>query len=209
MKTVFSVLTLLVAVFAHAATFSRPNMNSADAATLAAALETAPNSENKAFVEIIMEINAKAPGSFAELSSIVDRVSDKYSLSQNSRIFYKKQFAYCNKKCRDLLRDAVAYCIANPSSYDRLYVTGARTAKFFTKEQIYTISVRCLSEYNLPPGGVLKLITAAVNASDVARPETVKADLGKLNRRYSLLLVKDKAAWTPVVQAIRTALETF
>ena len=194
MKTVFSVLTLLVAVFAHAATFSRPNMNSADAAILAAALETAPNSENKAFVEIVMEINAKAPGSFAELSSIVDRVSDKYSLSQ---------------KCRDLLRDAVAYCIANPSSYDRLYVTGARTAKFFTKEQIYTISVRCLSEYNLPLSGVLKLITAAVNASDVARPETVKADLGKLNRRYSLLLVKDKAAWTPVVQAIRTALETF
>ncbi len=210
MKSIFFVFAIFAAVFsASAATFTRPNMNSADSATLNAALEAATAPEQKAFVSIIMEINSKTPATFADLCAVVDRVSDKYSVGLRTRIFYKKQIAYCHKKFHTFLRDAAQFCIENPSLYDRVYIAGARTAKFFTDEQIYSISMRCLLEYVKSPSGVLRLIKVAVKASNCVSPDVVKSDFEKLNRRYSLLLVEDKAAWTPVVQAIRTAMETF
>ena len=39
--------------------------------------------------------------------------------------------------------------------------------------------------------------------------KTVKADLKKLNRLFSPKLLKDKAAWEPVIAMIRTALDTY
>lgn len=38
---------------------------------------------------------------------------------------------------------------------------------------------------------------------------TLKADLQKLNRKFSLMLIKDKAKWEPIVAKIRTTLETL
>ena len=69
--------------------------------------------------------------------------------------------------------------------------------------------MRCLLNNDLAPDRALQLITALVAAAESANVDAVKADLAKLNRRYSLRLVENKTAWTPVVQAIRTAMETF
>ena len=208
MKTILFAFTMLAAVFAHAA-YVRPNMNSADSATLATALEAATTTDQKVFVSTIIEINAKAPASFAELCQIVDRMADKYSATETTRVYYKKMFAYSNKKCRGFIREAALFCIENPTRYDSAFITGKHSAEFFTQPQVYTIAMRCLLNNDLAPDRALQLITALVAAAESANVDAVKADLAKLNRRYSLRLVENKTAWTPVVQAIRTAMETF
>ncbi len=76
-------------------------------------------------------------------------------------------------------------------------------------DEIYTQTLKVLTECNLSAKRAMLAVENLTKAAASIDEKTVKADLKKLNRLFSPKLLKDKAAWEPVIAMIRTALDTY
>lgn len=208
MKKLLFTLLSTAAIVASAA-YVRPALNTASTDEINASLASATTAAQKGYCTLLLRVKQEKIESFAQFTKMVDEVCDSFKLPNATKVHWKKFFALHHAALRPYIADACRFCIENPSKYDRVYLTRKFAVKSFTPEQRYVMSVKCLLEYELPPQNALALISTLIENSTSVAPEAVKAELVKINRKYSLFLVKDKAAWTPVVQAIRTALETY
>lgn len=207
----FIIVFALCSAMCVSAAYVKPKINTTDPEVLAKALAEAEKPEQKMHVELIQSFNSTKVNSFSDLVKKVSIIGDKYSIKSEQKISFIKRFAFYRLDCQQFLSQACIYCLENPSKLDRIFFINSTTKKFFTPAQLYAGSLRCLQTVNttLLPREAVLLVTNLVEYSGTLDPAAVKSDLAQLNRRYSLLLIKDKAAWTPVVQTIRTALETF
>ena len=195
-----------------AADFKHPGFSCSDKNKIAAALANADTPIRRCSVLIVQRLTEKAPEDFTELCKIVDEVTANADFSSETartryRMILKKQFPLYREQCKALQRDAIEFCIQNPSEHDAHYFV--RIKDLFTTAQRYAGIKSCLLKYNYQPQFTLTLIERLVELGIDLENVDVKADLDKLNKKFSLKLVRDKAAWTPVVQNIRTALSTF
>lgn len=195
-------------IMAHAA-WVKPNINDTGTDALAAALTAAPTAVDKFRIELIQNINKSTPASLSAFREIADALAIKYGIADAEKIDWIKTFLRGNKKLRHLVDEACAFCVANPSAKNATFLISPPFCRKFTREQSYLESRRCLFEYNVSPATALRLLKNLTNNIDCVGEKAAKADFVRLNRQFSALLVEDKAAWTPVVQIIRTTLETF
>lgn len=75
--------------------------------------------------------------------------------------------------------------------------------------EVFDIYVDRLSTGNINAAGAKDTVGELLKLAPSMDETKVKAVLKKLNRLYSPFLIKDKAAWEPVVAMIRTAMETW
>ncbi|MBE6367908.1 MAG: hypothetical protein E7052_08400 [Lentisphaerae bacterium] len=195
--------------------FKHPGLSCTDKDKLSAALSAADNSWRRGSILILQKLADHRPADFEELCAVIDTtVADldfgSESARKNILQTYKKQFALFNDNLSAFRKDAALFCIENPCSYDFYYYTHAKAKEFFSKEQRYAGLMHYLIDYNdYTPQQVLLAVTHLVEVGIELPDVDVKSDLIKLNRKFSLRLVRDKDAWTPVVQNIRTAMATF
>ena len=74
---------------------------------------------------------------------------------------------------------------------------------------LFDIYVDSLSTGNVSAADAKTRVSDLLKLAPSMDETKVKAVLKKLNRLYSPFLIKDKAAWEPVVAMIRTAMETW
>lgn len=216
MKKIFTLI--LFAAFlsmAVAEEFKHPGLSCTDKDKLSSALAAADSPWNRGSILILQKLAETPVADFKGLCNTIDSViaNVKFTSEDNKKDWlriYKKQFPLFNENCFNTRKDAARFCIENPCSYDYYYYTHQKADDFLSKEQQYAGLIHCLMKYNdYTPQQVLSMITCLVEAGIELPDMDIKVDLVKLNRKFSLRLVDDKAAWTPVVQNIRTALSTF
>ena len=200
----FSVLT--------AAEFKHPGFSCEDKNKITEALANADTPHRRTSMLILQKLAESTPQTFADFSKLVDDITAgvEFGSSQKQakyRIVFKKQYVLFRDQCEPLRKDMIDFCIQNPSNFDAHVFM--RLEKYLTAEQRYAGLRDCLMRYNYAPGITLNIVEQLVESGIGLENVGVKADLDKLNKKFSLKLVRDKAAWTPVVQNIRTALSTF
>ena len=208
---IFTLFAGLFSVLA-AADFKHPGFSCTDKNKISAALVNADTPIRRCSVLILQRLTEKAPENFNDLCKIVDEVTADANFGSEParsryRMILKKQFPLYREQCKVLQKDAIEFCIQNPSEHDVHYFV--RIKDLFTAAQRYAGIKSCLQQYNYNPQLTLTLIEQLVELGIELENVDVKADLDKFNKKFSLKLVRDKAAWTPVVQNIRTALSTF
>lgn len=165
---------------------------------------------------VLIKFNEGKIKSFAELKTVVAAVASEVSANQKDRIADRtmscvKQMSLCRNQ---FITEAWNYCKANPSNYDIHFVLKYGDNKICSEEERYAFLVNYLittkfgnaaSHINLVKRCVEKVIDIGVTANVT----TQKADLQKINRRFSKNLLTNKTAWEPVIAMVRTAIETY
>lgn len=207
-KFLATIMVLGAAICLHA---KWVDCNSKDMAEIDAEIKactgTAKNVVRKrTYLHVVKKMATKAPKSYAEFMNTVETSCKEQNASEADRNFIVKIIGIRSRDCVPFRAQLAKYCLANPSVTDINWFSNKAVSKYFTKEQLYTGAVTCLSKYTLKPSTALRLFKVAVNNSNAVDQARVKQDLQQLNKIYSLKLLDDKAKWTPVVQGIRTIL---
>ena len=210
----FLIFTLFAGLFTvlSAAEFKHPGFSCTDKNKIAEALTNADTPMRRCSILILQRLAETPPENFSDFCKIIDDVTadadlgDKNTRARYSMIF-KKLYALKREQCASLRKDAIEFCLQNPSEHDANYFMIIKD--HFSAAQRYSGIKECLLQYNYTPAYTLQLIEQLVELSIELEGVDVKADLDKLNKKFSLKLVRDKAAWTPVVSSIRTAISTF
>lgn len=136
----------------------------------------------------------------ARIDTAINAVNPSYY--DYEKLNLKKQYGFFDGK---FMPELLAYCQANPSSYDFHIAIIDKTEWGFQ-----TVS-DCLLKYPYPASYVLKAVDY-LNRQAIALGKTdaeVLDLLKKLNRIFSARLIEDKDAWGGVVAKIRTMMETY
>ncbi len=212
MKKIFSLVLFAGLICSgFAAEFVFPGWKCTDEAKLTAALDNAKGTWEKTVVMILQRINSEKVATYEALCTQIDAVIDTADFGseaarESMRVTYKKQFPLCRG---EYIAEAWAFCLKNPTSYDFYYYRSHAATLKFTDTQVYNAVLSCLLSYNYSAKETLGAVNQLLDKAVLADVTTQKADLQKLNRKFSPKLIADKAAWEPVVAAIRTAIETY
>lgn len=219
MKKIFAVsmfAALALSAFASADTptaadYKFPGWACKDAAKFADSAAIAPRLNIKCRDTVLQRMIQQPVNSFSEFAALVDSVADelKGDADPNKvaalKILLKKQIPYCKNLWTV---DAWKFCVANPSAYDRCYVTARAKDIGMTDAQVYAwLMTYLLSSQN--PQKVELIIDKLIDLAPGLTGIDAKADFQKLNRKFSKNLLTDKAKWEPVIAKIRTTLETY
>ena len=213
MKKLFPAIVLtLFAFVAVAADYEFPGWRCTDAAKINAALADAKTDAQKLQCRILLAVYDKTFASFTDLRTAVETVVNADTvLPQDVKLSTARDtvkiLAWSRKQN---LADAYAWAKLNPSKYDLcIYENWSRPLKLSDTE-VYQGIVRCLEQkYNYKPSVIRVCVEKLIAAAPGADVKTQKADLQRLNRRFSPLLLTDRAAYEPIVAMIRTAIDTY
>jgi len=155
------------------------------------------------------------PKTFAEFKAAVQAGADAvktFPSDVSKQNFVDDQIAGKGRwwyKCA-LMKDAYAYVkTLNKPSCLRHFVIWYDSRLGLAEEDLYAQTMTVVTKCSLSSVAAMRAVSQIVKLGAVMDEATIKADLKKLNRLYSPYLIKDKAAWEPVVATIRTALETY
>lgn len=165
---------------------------------------------------VLMKFNEGKIKSFAELKTAVAAVVSEVCANQKDLIARKtihhvKQLACCRKQ---FITEAWNYCKSNPSDYDIYFVLNYGNNKICSEEERYAFLVNYLITTKFANTAdsinrVKHCVEKVIDIGVTANVTTQKADLQKMNRRFSKNLLVNKAGWEPVVAMVRTAIETY
>ncbi len=118
-----------------------------------------------------------------------------------ARWWYKEAF----------IKDGYAYAKANTdiNRWGVDYIVYYNPKLGIPDAERYQLTKQVLIGRKMRHNDAMKAVTQFMELAPFMDEAEVKADLKKLNRLYSPLLIEDKTAWEPVVAMIRTALETY
>ena len=214
MKKFFAIsLFATLALSAFSADYTFPGWRCNDPAKFQESIAAATNLSIKCRDTILLLMIQKPVKSFAEFCTLVDSTVDELKGNADPqkvaalKIGLKKQIP-CIKRL--WIADAWKFCQANQSYYDVYYVCLESNAIGMTDAQAYVWLMDWLlrSQRNSPEiisRSIDKIIDIAPGLTGI----DVKADLQKLNRKFSKDLLKNKAKWEPIIAKIRTTLETY
>ena len=184
-----------------------------DPAKFEASIAAATRLPSKCRDTILLRMLQKPVGSFAEFCTLVDTVVDELKGNADPqkvadiKIAMKKQIPYIKNLW---IADAWKFCQANPTWYDECYVCSKYRVIGMTDAQAYTwLMDRLQKSKHQNPENVSRIIDKIIDLAPGLTGIDVKADLQKLNRKYSKNLLKNKAKWEPIIAKIRTTLETY
>lgn len=164
---------------------------------------------------VLMKFNKGKIKSFAELKTVVAAVVNEVYVNQKDRIadktiFFVKQMCLCRNQ---FVAEAWNYCKANPSDYDIHFVLRYGNNKICSEEERYAFLVNYLlaaeNANNIGINLVKRCVEKVIDVGVTANVTTQKADLQKINRRFSKNLLVNKAGWEPIIAMVRTAIETY
>ena len=150
------------------------------------------------------------PQSFAE---IVTRVKAAFAKHNYTNDRYAVQKA-CQLACwgyeGKFVADAFKAAKADNNMFVYYLARSHKAALGLSDEESFDIYADVLLQHRFADAARTKQVLDALLRLAPVQDETkAKTVLKKLNRLYSPNLLKDKAAWEPVVATIRTALETY
>lgn len=208
---IFTLFAGLCSVLA-AAGFTHPGFSCTDKNKIAEAIANADAPSRLSSVLVLQRVNEKEPENFNELCKLIDEVTasvkfPSVAARESARVGLKKQYPLLRKQCAAFRQDAIALCAKTPTEHDAYYYMKAKD--LFTPSQRYLGINKCLMKFEYNPTVTLMLIEELVVSGIELEGVDVKGDLNKLNKKFSLRLVRDKATWTPIVQAIRTAMSAY
>ncbi len=188
-----------------AAEFKWPGWGCTDVDVLQEQLALAPDNSFKIVLTYHLDFAQNGvPVTFADacarIETAINAVNAETSADQKSTL--KKQYATCTGK---FTPELIAYCKANPSSYD------IHVAIYDKTEWGYVTVSESLMRYTVSPNYALRAVEY-LNRQAIALDKSDAEVLGllkKLNRTFSALLTKDQAAWEKVVAQVRTLMETY
>lgn len=200
-----------------------PGWKCTDLATLNQALNTAPDPILKASTKIMIELTKKPAQSFAELAATIDQALGETALTNKAfledwndknkadiAIRLKKEFAF---NLRSFLTDAWTFCQANPSRYDLYYVLYKADKLKLTPQFQYDFFKNFLLttriDMDYASDEIARALDAFIELAANHDPAEVKDVLVQLNRRFTKMLLTDKAKWQPIIAMIRLTLETY
>ena len=212
MKKIFAVpLFAVLALNVFAAEYKFPGYNCTDQAQFTAAAAEAKTPYSRCVNTILLRMLQKPVSNFTEYCALVDEVvgAEKNATEagkKSLKISLKKQIPYIKNLWT---ADVWKFCQANPSAFDVRFAMTKAKAIGLTDAQLYAF----LTDKLMHGGYAPELVSAAIDKLAAIGPTLsgvdVKADFQKLNRKYSIFLLKNKAKWEPVIAKIRTVLETY
>ena len=219
-KLVLSALMCTLAVAAFATDFSHPGWKIADASKYDAMYEVAISQKNFSSAVCMAYLadftKNGVPATFEEYKAViaknVDSVAKVLNITDKELIEKTKNQAICQScYCRaEFQKEGYASCIEyNLPFYSGFFLTRA-TAIGLNNDELYVACRNWLMKFDYD--SVNKhLVKIMINASLESNIDnaTLKADLQKLNRKFSVKLIKNKAQYEPIVAEIRTVLETL
>lgn len=210
-KMCLTLVLTLCAFFALSAAESFPGWLCTDKAAAEAALANAQNPYQKTQSQVLLAIQGKAFGSFAELRSTVEAVVSASELAAARRISFLRDHCKIIAWTRRIhIAEAYAWAKTNPSKYDLCVYENWSKPLNLSATEVYTGFMRCLTSGDQYSPTLLKVaIAKLIEAAPAADVDTQKADLQRLNRQYSPYLVTDRSNYEPIIVMIRTALETY
>jgi len=178
--------------------FKWPGWGCTDVAVLQEQLALAENDWEKIPMTYLITFAGQAPASFAAACAVIEEAINAINpgTAAERRLDYKKQYAYCTGQWPVEL---MAYCKANPNSYDY------HVAMKDTTEWGFQRISELLLQYAYSPVYVLDAIKylnrqgISLDKSD----EEMSLLFKKLNRVYSARLEEDQPSWEKVVAMIR------
>lgn len=214
MKRFLIVFVSVVMAMGLMADYKFPGYDCKDAAKYTAAAEAAANAKNlysKCNCLILAKMLQNPVSSFSAFCTLVDSVIDaERDIPETQKpllkVSIKKNICYFKKLWPAQLWE---FCQANPSSIDVHFVVHRSTDLGIKDAQLYTIIISRLLHNNIPANYVAEALDKIAEVAPNLTGVDVKADLQKLNRKYSVYLYKDKAKWEPVIAKLRTMIETY
>ena len=212
MKKIFAVsLFAVLALNAFAAEYKFPGYNCTDQAQFTAAAAEAKTPYSRCVNTILLRMLQKPVSNFTEFCALVDEVvgAEKNATEagkKSLKISLKKQIPYIKNLWT---ADVWKFCQANPSVFDLRFAMSKAKALGMSDAQLYALVTDKLLHGIYAPELVSQAIDKLAAIGPTLSGVDVKADFQKLNRRYSIFLLKNKAKWEPVIAKIRTTLETY
>ena len=199
-------------VLAATTTFAAPILQTTDKEILNNIKNTSKSINSRFHAEVALVLCDTTPKSFEDIKTIV--FSKKSVLNGLSEVKANEICVHAVKILCDRYQNfrgaAFEYAETNPSSFD-LAMYNAWNEHNLTNTQLYvklnTLLVKYLDKHT--PVIVASVVDRILSLAPVAEVNTQKEDLQKLNRLLSPLVLKDKAAYEPIVSKIRTVLVTY
>ena len=218
MKRVFFVMAFIVALVSLNAAYVFPGWHLKDAALFEEQFNQATSLMAKVFCKSMATFVQTPPATFDELKSVVEAYatefktveSDTYIIHLVKIVAYNKGINLPNRAT--IIKDAFAYCIANPGNGDQNFLSLRAEMLGITEEtknkMIYEVFTK---DYYMSPTQVLSLVKQYSNylaTADISN-DVAYMQLSTLNKIYTNKLVDNPTAWEPVVAHIRTVLEAY
>lgn len=173
-------------------------------------IANAKNDLQRADSQAMLDICAgEDPQSFAEILQRVNAAYAKHNV-RNSQLSVRKacQIAYFFYQGK-FVADAFKAAKADNNIFVYYIASKYKSALGLSDEACFDIYEDALLRHHFNAVMAKRVIDSLLRIAPGIDEAKVKTSLKKLNRLYSPYLIKDKAAWEPVVATIRTALETY
>ena len=211
MKKIFTVSLFAALALSAFAEYKFPGYHCTDQAQFTAAIAEAKTPYSRCLNTILLRMLQKPVSGFAEYCALVDEVVDAEKTAteagkKNLKTSLKKQVPYIKNLWTT---DVWKFCQANPSAFDVRFAMTKAKAIGFSDAQLYAFLTDKLMHGDYAPELVSQAIDKLAAIGPTLSGVDVKADFQKLNRKFSIYLLKNKAKWEPVIAKIRTTLETY
>ncbi len=211
MKKIFAVSLFAVLALNVFAEYKFPGYNCTDPAQFSAAAAEAKTPYSRCVNTVLLRMLQKPVANYIEYCALVDEVvgAEKTATEpgkKSLKISLKKQIPYIKNLWT---ADVWKFCQANPSALDLRFAMSKAKALGMSDAQLYALVTDKLLHGIYAPELVSQAIDKLAAIGPTLSGVDVKADFQKLNRKYSIFLLKNKAKWEPVIAKIRTVLETY
>jgi hypothetical protein len=214
-KTI-AIIILCTVAFASAADYVFPGWGSTDAAAFEAQIPNADSPMRKVLCASLAEFCRNKPADFAAMKATIEGVIDQLvpTADEDFKLGRVKMMALgIGQAYKDdtYIRDAWAYCLANPSTIDYEFLMLPADRLGTTEAIKIARTWELLAEGKAPSAHIKRLLRAYVRylpASGLSSQDAYER-LTTLNRVYTPKLIENKAAWEPIVAQIRTVMEAY
>ena len=218
MKRVFFVMAFIVTLVSLNADYVFPGWHIKDAALFEEQFNQATNLQDKVFCKSMATFAQTPPATFDELKSVVEAYatelktveSDAYIMNLVKLVAYNKGRTLPNRAT--IIKDAFAYCLANPGNGDQTFLSLPAEMLGITEETKNKMTYEAfIKDYYMSPNKTLLLVKQYLNylaTADISN-DVAYTQISTLNKIYTNKLVDNPTAWEPVVAHIRTVLEAY
>ena len=201
---IFAFLTLGAPLFAAVAT---PEQIKTYQELIASAQTNLHRADAQANIDVY---GGDDPQSFAEIVTRVKAAFAKQNYNNADYVIWKACQLACWGYKGKFAADAFQAAKENDNIFLYYIARTPKAALVLSDEECFDIYSDVLLQHKFADAARTKQVLDDLLRLAPVQDETkAKTVLKKLNRLYSLNLLKDKAAWEPVVATIRTALETY
>ena len=215
-------LCCVVAIFVCASSYAQfifPGWDSTDPGVWDVAYQSADTSFRKTLCASFKELSITPPATFKDMSDVLEKhtvLEHPNATTLSEIIIYiikaGARGRILGTKTEDkFLKDAWAYCLANPTVTDHEYLP-ISADKLGTTEAVKTeVRWRVLTDEKATPVIVSKELSNYIKylaTAEISQQDALEK-LNTLNRLYTSNLASNVTAWEPIVAQIRTVIEAY